>query len=114
MSWIRIISPKFEYIHDKALKRSIYANGSREETATIEINIEKMFEPSGPINAARLRRNMENPFKISLIVKFSNEEAQQKFMSLDEKLIWNNTESTIRLTTSRVESEDPGIPVSEI
>lgn len=66
--------------------------GFSEETATTQMDIEKFFEPYGPINAVRLRRDMSRQFKRSIFVEFSTNELAQNFMALEKKPVWEDKE----------------------
>lgn len=63
--------------------------GFGEETPTTQVDIEKLFEPYGPIAAVRLRRTDELKFKGSVFVEFATEELQKKFMELEDKPTFN-------------------------
>lgn len=96
-------------VFDKALKTSMYAvrdsllppsipladlppqKGFGDETPTTQIDVEKMFEPYGPINCVRLRRDDKLVFKGSVFVEFGSLEALQKFVALEAKPTFNGT-----------------------
>lgn len=70
---------------DKAMPRSIYAKGFGDEGRGTQLDIEKFFEPYGPVKAVRLRRSGDMMFKGSVFVEFANTELQEKFLALDPK-----------------------------
>lgn len=105
----------FEPNQDPTIHRSIYAvrlallpnlpkssltnpllplgqKGFSDETATTQIDIEKFFEPYGPINAVRLRRDASRRFKRSIFVEFASAELAQNFMALEKKPAWEDKE----------------------
>lgn len=71
---------------------SLKQKGFGEETATTQIDIEKFFEPHGPINAVRLRRDPNKRFKKSVFVEFATDELAQNFMALEKKPVWKDKE----------------------
>ncbi|KAF8477503.1 hypothetical protein BDZ91DRAFT_774100 [Kalaharituber pfeilii] len=72
-------------VKDRAQSRSLYAKGFGEENPTTQFDIEKFFEPYGPINAVRLRRTDDNVFKGSVFVEFKDDQLMEKFMAMEEK-----------------------------
>ena len=80
---------------DRAMPRSIYAKGFGPEGEKTQFDIEAFFEPYGPTNAIRLRRADDKNFKGSVFVEFESEELQKKFLELDPKPKWNDTELKI-------------------
>lgn len=76
-------------ITDKAINKSIYAKGFGQEGSSTQVDIEKFFEPFGPICVVRLRRHPNGVFKGSVFVEFTSDEAAEKFMVLEEKPKWN-------------------------
>lgn len=76
-------------IEDAAMARSIYAKGFGEEEGSTQLDIESFFEPFGPVNMIKLRRNMpENTFKGSVFVEFESPEVMQDFMDIETKPQW--------------------------
>lgn len=65
--------------------------GFGDETPTTQVDVEKMFEPYGPINCVRLRRDDKLVFKGSVFVEFGSLEALQKFVALEAKPTFNGT-----------------------
>lgn len=111
-SWPKSIVD-FEPNQDPTIHRSIYAvrlafllpksfttnsllppkqKGFSDETATTQMDIEKFFEPHGPINAVRLRRDISRKFKKSVFVEFATDELAQNFMALENKPTWEDQE----------------------
>jgi len=68
--------------------------GFGQETETTQFDIEKLFEPYGPINAVRLRRDEQKVFKGSVFVEFKNDELMEKFIAMDEKPKFKDQELT--------------------
>lgn len=66
--------------------------GFDEETATTQIDLEKFFEPYGPLNSVRLRRDNSRKFKKSIFVEFANDELARNFMALEKKPVWEDKE----------------------
>ncbi len=99
-----LIAPKKEETQS-AFQRSIYAKGFGEETETSQVDIEKYFEQYGKINQVRLRRDNENnkKFKSSVFVEFSKKEDATKFLELDPKPKYNETELLIMSKPAYVE-----------
>ncbi|KAF1811857.1 hypothetical protein P152DRAFT_459334 [Eremomyces bilateralis CBS 781.70] len=81
---------------DKSAPRSVYAKGFGEETEKTQLEIERFFEPYGPVRSVRLRRTYPTrQFKGSVFVEFNNEETQKAFLALDPKPKWNDTDLLI-------------------
>jgi len=62
------------------------------ETSTTQIDLENFLAPYGPIACVRLRRTTIGVFKGSIFVEFKNEDLMKKFMDLEEKPKWNDTD----------------------
>ncbi|KAG0127012.1 hypothetical protein HOY82DRAFT_568717, partial [Tuber indicum] len=77
---------------DLTIPRSIYAKGFGAETPTTQIDLENFFAPYGPIACVRLRRTRTGFFKGSIFVEFKDEDLMKRFMSLEEKPKWNDTD----------------------
>lgn len=76
----------------QTLARSLYAKGFGaigEESPTTQTEIEAFFAPFGPINAVRLRRNIEGLFKGSVFVEFADTEGRDQFLAMEKKPEWN-------------------------
>jgi lupus La protein len=87
-------------IEDRSMARSLYAKGFGEEKATTQLDIEAFFNPYGPINMVKLRRNHpENTFKGSVFVEFESPEVMQAFMDLETKPQWEGTD--LKFTTKK-------------
>jgi len=80
---------------DEAMPRTLYAKGFGEETASTQYDIENFFQPYGPVNAVRLRRNHQMWFKGSVFVEFENEETMKAFLDLDPKPKWKDQDLKI-------------------
>lgn len=70
---------------DKAMPASVYVKGFGEEGRGTQLDIEKFFEPYGPVKAVRLRRSGDMMFKGSVFVEFATSDLQEKFLALDPK-----------------------------
>lgn len=76
-------------IEDAAMARSIYAKGFGPEESTTQLAIEEFFEPFGPVNMVKLRRDQaDNTFKGSVFVEFESPEVMQAFMDIEAKPQW--------------------------
>lgn len=81
---------------DAAMPRTVYAKGFGKETESTQLDIEKLFEPFGPINSVRLRRAHPNKvFKGSVFVEFATEEKAQAFLDAETKPQWEGEDLLI-------------------
>lgn len=80
---------------DRAMPASVYAKGFGEEGRGTQLDIEKFFEPYGPVKAVRLRRSGDMMFKGSVFVEFASEDLQEKFLALDPKPHYNGKDLQI-------------------
>jgi len=62
------------------------------ETPTTQVDLENFFAPYGPIAGVRLRRTTMGVFKGSIFVEFKGEDLMKRFMDLEEKPKWNDTD----------------------
>lgn len=86
-------------IEDAAMARSIYVKGFEAEVATSQLDIEEFFQPYGPINMVKLRRDFgDNTFKGSVFVEFVSAEVMQEFMDLETKPQWKGEKDLMYMT----------------
>ncbi|TID26334.1 lupus La protein [Venturia nashicola] len=92
-------------IEDAAMARSIYVKGFGAEVSTSQLDIEEFFQPYGPINMVKLRRDFsDNTFKGSVFVEFVNAEVMQDFMDLETKPLWKG-EKELKYMTKKAYCE---------
>lgn len=77
--------------------------GFGEETPTLQYDIEKFFEPYGPVLSVRLRRDDEKKFKGSVFVEFESPEVMEKFMAVEPKPKFEDKELLIMTKKGYVE-----------
>ncbi|RDI81020.1 hypothetical protein Vi05172_g8917 [Venturia inaequalis] len=92
-------------IEDAAMARSIYVKGFGAEVSTSQLDIEEFFQPYGPINMVKLRRDFsDNTFKGSVFVEFENAEVMQDFLNLETKPQWKG-EKDLKYMTKKAYCE---------
>ncbi|KAK3697475.1 hypothetical protein LTR37_017421 [Vermiconidia calcicola] len=95
--------------HTSSMPRSIYAKGFGDEKSSTQLDIEEFFEPYGPVQAIRLRRDGDDVFKGSVFVEFTNAETQQRFLDLDPKPQWDGKDLQIMSKQEYVDIKHRGI-----
>jgi len=80
----------------KTMSRSVYVKGFGDERATTQFDIEAYFNPHGPVNSVRLRRDGHKAFKGSVFVEFGSEETAKAFLALDPKPKWDDKNLVIK------------------
>ncbi|KAL5525322.1 hypothetical protein ACEPAF_9192 [Sanghuangporus sanghuang] len=74
-------------------ERSIYAKGFGSEYPGLQKDLEKYFNAYGRVNAVRMRRKYETKeFKGSVFVEFADVSTAERFLKLDPKPKWKDTE----------------------
>ncbi|MCJ1245780.1 hypothetical protein MMC30_002984 [Trapelia coarctata] len=81
---------------DKTMSRSVYVKGFGDEKPATQFDIEAYFNPHGPINSVRLRRDAYRTFKGSVFVEFDSEETAKAFLALDPKPKWEGKNLVIK------------------
>ncbi|KAK3711320.1 hypothetical protein LTR37_009700 [Vermiconidia calcicola] len=95
--------------HTSSMPRSIYAKGFGDEKSSTQLDIEEFFEPYGPVQAIRLRRDGDDVFKGSVFVEFTNTDTQQRFLDLDPKPQWDGKDLQIMSKQEYVDIKHRGI-----
>ncbi|EJD04821.1 uncharacterized protein FOMMEDRAFT_120041 [Fomitiporia mediterranea MF3/22] len=74
-------------------ERSIYAKGFGSEYPGLQEELEKYFDAFGRVNAVRMRRKYDTKeFKGSVFVEYADVSSAERFLSLDPKPKWKDTE----------------------
>ncbi|KAL5520353.1 hypothetical protein ACEPAG_9577 [Sanghuangporus baumii] len=74
-------------------ERSIYAKGFGSEYPGLQKDLEKYFNAYGRVNAVRMRRKYETKeFKGSVFAEFADLSTVERFLNLDPKPKWKDTE----------------------
>lgn len=102
-------------IEDAAMARSIYAKGFGSEESTTQLDIEEFFEPYGPINMIKLRRDFhDNTFKGSVFVEFRDPEVMQNFMEMEDKPQWKGKDLKFQTKKAYCEGKIEDIKAGKI
>lgn len=86
-----LVEPKPEQKANQ-FQRSVYAKGFGDETDGTQEELEKFFEQFGPVKQVRLRRTDDKKFKGSVFVEFAELADAEKFVALDPKPKYKDTE----------------------
>ncbi|EJD36590.1 hypothetical protein AURDEDRAFT_117059 [Auricularia subglabra TFB-10046 SS5] len=73
-------------------ERTAYVKGFGPESEASQDKLERFFAQYAAVNAVRMRRKEDKEFKGSVFVEFANHADMEKFLALDPKPKWKDTE----------------------
>ncbi|EFX03122.1 RNA-binding la domain containing protein [Grosmannia clavigera kw1407] len=74
---------------------TVYVKGFGDEEPSTQFDLEAFFTKHGAVNAVRLRRTADNLFKGSVFVEFQDADQAVRFLALDPKPTWRDSELKI-------------------